>query len=180
MKRYLVSGSMLPIVSRCAPAGILPRVHHDNPKGDSGSAMHEHVLVDRLVYGIDGAIARIPALAKKWDLDDRDTGFLKWRCKTFEWTPPRGAVTEIALGFCEDGSGVRVKGGKGDYPNLPPEVILPTQIDALWAEPDPLVVDESGKVTCPEGSTLWVVDLKTGKDQYVEDVEHNAQIVGEF
>lgn len=178
MKRYLVSGSRLPLISACAAAGVLPQVMSRSTKADIGSALHEHILQDRLRLGIDDAVLRLPELAERHELSEQDVGLFIWRAKTFTWSPPKKAISEIALALCEDGSVERVKGGRGVYTSLPPGAILPTQIDCIWAEPEPLYVDDNGRVRCPEDSLLTVLDLKCGKDVYVESVERNAQTLG--
>lgn len=173
-RRYLFSGSMLPLVGKCAPAGVLPRVARIGDRDRMGSALHEHAR-DRLVLGLDGALARLPEVAAAWHLDETEESIFRARAYGFEWTPPRGALPEIALCLCEDGRVEIVKGGRGQYEDLPADALIPTQIDIFWAEPEPLYRDASGAVRCPPTSVLYVGDYKSGQEKYVDNVERNLQ-----
>lgn len=172
--RAYVSGSMLPLVLKCAPAGVLPRVMRVGTKDRMGSALHEHMR-DRALFGLPGAMDRLPIVAAAWELDERDSGIFVARARHFEWSPPRRAVAEAALCLCEDGSVVRVEGGRGVYERLPPGALLPLQLDLMWAEPEPLYMDGDGRVRCPPDSVLMCPDLKTGDPRWVDPVERNAQ-----
>jgi hypothetical protein len=153
-----------------------------------GLALHDHHR-ERVVYGVSEAVDRLPLVADRWGLEGVERDIFMARARHFEWTAPRGALPEIALCLMEDGTVEVVKGGRGHYPDLPPGAVLPIQIDCFWAEPDPLVLREttvetdSGpaivqRVVCPPGSTLFVIDLKTGAEKNVDPVESNAQARG--
>jgi hypothetical protein len=173
MRRYL-SGSTLPLVQRCGAAAVLPQVKRIGDKDRMGSAWHEH-MDDRAMLGISGAVSRLGEIAESWHLNEVETSIFRARAMSFEWSPPRGAMPEIALCLCEDGRVEVVRGGRGTYEGLPPDAILPTQIDVFWAEPEPLYRDEQGRVRCPPGSVLIVGDYKSGLETYVDPVERNAQ-----
>lgn len=173
-RRYLFSGSMLPLVAKCRPAGVLPRVGRIGDRDRMGNALHEHAR-DRLLYGIDGAVERLGAVAQAWHLDEREESIMRARAMGFEFTPPRGAMPEIALCLCDDGRVEVVEGGRGVYERLPEGGTLPTQIDIFWAEPLPLYLDAAGRVRCPPDSVLYVGDYKTGQETFVDDVERNLQ-----
>jgi hypothetical protein len=46
----------------------------------------------------------------------------------------------------------------------------------MWSEPEPLDLSDPEHPRCPRGSTLWVLDLKSGEDAHVEPAERNAQL----
>ena len=54
--------------------------------------------------------------------------------------------------------------------------MLAGTIDAMWSEPAPLFVDNIEQTTCPPGSTLWVVDWKTGIENNVPPPAKNWQL----
>lgn len=138
-----------------------------------GSALHDHWR-ERSVYGIDAAFANLDALALRYELDEKETGIFRARARHFTWNPPKGALCEVSLALFEDGSVRIVEGGRGKY-NVGPDARVAAQIDAMFAEPAPLY--RSGdRVICPPESILWVVDLKSGSDNYVDPVERNMQI----
>jgi hypothetical protein len=178
------SGSSYGRVRTCPGSAVLPRFAHVGP-GEPGNAIHEHMAL-RVTHGIDFAVEQLGAICARWELGDQETGIVIARCKGFEWTPPRGAWPEVALCLFEDGTVRRIKGGRGRY-ELPAGGVFPMTIDALWSEPEPLEwpedarpwsdkpVDLAMAPRCPPGSTLWVLDLKSGQDRHVAPVEHNAQ-----
>lgn len=180
MRRHLltISGSRLPLASKCAAAFALPHVGRilDSGVDVLGSAIHQH-LRDRNVYGIQEALDRLELVAEQFGLtkDEELLGSFYARCRAFRWVPPRGAVPEKALCLMEDGSVVEVKGGTGHYPDLPEGARVPTQIDLFWAEPDPLYRDTEGKLRCPPNSVLYAIDYKSGKEENVDPVETNMQ-----
>lgn len=174
--RAYISGSAMPQVAKCAPSGVLPRVLRIGDKDRIGSALHEH-MADRPKLGIAGAVARLEEIALAWDLDEREASIFMARARSFEWSPPRASLCEKALCLLEDGTVVEVEGGRGSYSQLPPGALLPTQIDVIWSEPQPLYRDTAGRIRCPQGSTLWVGDYKSGLEQYVDPVEKNLQLI---
>lgn len=177
--RAIISGSRMPIILKCAPSGALPRVMRIGDRDRMGSALHEHMR-DRAVHGVTAAFAeaRLAEIAKTWELDEREASIFVARARGFEWNPPRGSLAEIALCLCDDGAVHMVNGGRGVYKSLPPGARLPTQIDLMWSEPEPLYYDpETSRPRCPPGSILWVLDYKSGKEEYVDAVERNAQTI---
>lgn len=178
--RPYVSGSGLPLVSKCAAAGVLPRVAHVGTRDKIGNALHDHCR-ERSAWGVSSAIARLPEIALRWHLDERETAIFRGRAMAFEYTPPRPSLPEIALCYMRNGTVVQTEGGRGHYPNLPEGFWLPTQIDIMWADPFPLYTEilEGGarRVRCPPGSVLWVADYKSGDERYVDPAERNAQVL---
>lgn len=176
-ERYVASGSRLPLLAKCAASVALPQFPRDNPKADMGSALHEHMR-DRIGLGISDAVARLDSVAEAWHLFGRERDIFKARAKHFEFTPPRGAIPEMALCLFEDGHVEPVVGGRGKYV-VPPGGILPLSLDIMWAEPLPLYRTPEGAVRCPPESVLYVADLKTGQEKYVDPVEVNMQAIAE-
>lgn len=171
-----VSGSALGTAVKCAASMVLPRIMGVGVSAATiGSALHEHVR-HRNLYGVAAAIEMLPDLVARFDLDEDEADLFVTRAKAFEWSPPRGAVAELALCLFEDGSVRPVHGGKGSY-DLPPDALIPSQIDLFWAEPTPLFRD-GDRIVCPPDSLLYVVDFKSGKEDYVEPAERNAQAIG--
>lgn len=168
-----VSGSAMSAAINCPASAVLPRILGTAFAATKiGSALHEHVR-HRNLYGIQVAVEKLPELAHRFELDEDESSLFIARAKAFEWNPPRGSVAELPLCLFEDGRVGVVKGGKGVY-ELPPDALLPAQIDLFWAEPTPLYRD-GGRVVCPPDSTLWVVDFKSGREDYVAPAERNAQ-----
>lgn len=171
--KALVSGSSLSRVARCAPSAVLPRVDTVG-KNVSGTAIHEH-LHDRVRLGVDAAMERIPEVCRRLRLSEVEQRIVEARCRSFEWTPPRGALAEVSLAFYKNGTVRAISGGRGDY-NLPRGAIFPLQIDVIWAEPDPLYLD-GDDVRCPPSSVLWVADYKSGSADNVEPIDRNHQLL---
>jgi hypothetical protein len=174
---YVASGSRLPLLDACPASCALPQFPSRNEEADLGNAIHEH-LAERVGLGISLAVERLDLIAAKWQLNEKLTGIFRARCISFEWTPPRGAVPEFALGLFEDGSVKQITGGRGKYPSLQ-GLILPLTLDIMWAEPTPLYRTADGIVRCPTGSILHVGDYKSGKDKYVSSVETNMQAIAQ-
>lgn len=168
-----VSGSALSTAVKCAASLVLPRILGVSVSaGRIGSALHEHIR-HRNLYGVAAAVDMLPELATRFDLDEDEEALFIARAKAFEWSPPRGAVAELALCLFEDGRVEAVHGGKGSY-DLPPDALIPAQIDLFWSEPEPLFRD-GDRMVCPPGSILFAVDFKSGKEDYVDPAERNAQ-----
>jgi hypothetical protein len=83
-----------------------------------------------------------------------------------------GALVEVRLALMPDGTVRRVPAEDRHYPGA----ITTGQFDVLWSEPEALLAFEDGTVLCPEGSTLWVIDLKGGMDSWVPTIETNLQV----
>jgi hypothetical protein len=169
------SASALPLLAICAGSAVLDRVHSVNDKSKAGQAIHDHMRL-RASHGVDYAVAMLERTAAAYDLDEKETGFFIARCKGFTWSPPAGAFGEVALCLCDDGTVVRVTGGAGSYAGLPANAVVPGQVDLMWSEPEPLDMSDPAHPRCPKGSILWVVDYKSGKEDYVEPIERNIQV----
>jgi hypothetical protein len=140
-----------------------------------GDALHEH-SDDRAKYGVTEAMHRAPDVARAHELSPTETSIFLARCAHFEWSPPKGSFGEVALCLLEDGSVVRMKGGKGLYA-WPDNRVTGGTLDLMWSEPEPLDLSDPRHPRCPPGSLLWVPDIKSGDETWVEPVEHNFQIL---
>lgn len=189
------TGSTWTRVDRCPPSAILPgQVRSESERADVGSAIHEHMAL-RTTVGVAVAVEQIEATARRWNLDEKAASIFRARCLHFEWSPPRGAIAEMPLCLCEDGSVHVAQGSRGKYAGLPRGAYFALTLDIMWAEPAPLVLAHcegcgaptAGKChackivaappQCPEDSTLWVVDYKTGSEVHVHEAEHNDQVL---
>jgi len=132
------------------------------------------------MYGVDEAMRMLPNVIAKYGLDERAGRILTARLRKFEYVPPPNSVAEVALCIVRGDDPamrtVRVSGGKGHYPELPPDALCPTQIDLMYSEPEPLDFTDPTRPRCPPGSTLFVCDLKFGSDAYVAPIESNVQL----
>lgn len=172
-----VSGSALAVATKCSASAALPKLHSiPGSPARIGSALHEHIR-HRNMHGVAYALEMIPALVIQFELDEDEASLFAARARAFEWSPPPGAVAEMALCLFEDGTVKPVKGGRGQYDGLSAGALVPIQIDLFWAEPTPLFLNDKGVPTCPKDSTLWVVDFKSGKESYVDNAEENAQVL---
>lgn len=116
-------------------------------------------------------------------LSTDDAGRLSFLAAHLRLPVPSGAMAETSLGMFLPTRDVevtpcavrRIEGGAGSYPDV--GQVLSGQIDILWAEPAPLALTAEGW-RCPFGSTLWVVDIKTGDEANVPPVERNWQLRG--
>lgn len=172
-----VSASRLPLLEKCVGSAVLPTVNNISEEGAIGTAKHEHLEL-RATRGIEAAHAAMESICEALGLDERDAGIAAAEMRRFTWTPPAGALAEVSLCLLDDGSVVRITGGRGHYPDLPDGATLPGQVDILWSEPEPLVVSEDGQTArCPEGSTLFVYDYKTGEPANITSVQRNAQLL---
>jgi hypothetical protein len=140
-----------------------------------GDALHEH-MDTRAKYGVGEAMLLCDQIAKRHELTPRETSIFLARCKHFEWSPPRGSFGEVALVLLEDGTVERMIGGKGSY-TWPANAVTGGTLDLMWSEPEPLDLSDPEHPRCPPGSVLWVPDVKSGEETYVEPVEHNFQIL---
>jgi hypothetical protein len=172
-RRALWSGSSAQRVLACPASAVLPRWGRESLPADTGSAVHDHMR-DRVELGLDASLERLGEVLGSWRLPEREAGIARALCVGFEFTPPRGALAEVALCLCA-GRVERIEGGRGDY-LMPADGIFPQTIDVMWSEPEPLR-REGDRVVCPPGSTLWVVEYKTGDTAHVTPVAGNAQVL---
>lgn len=189
----LFTGSSWGRVRVCPPSAALPRIRTVNEMAATGSAGHEHLAL-RATQGVAVAVELLDETIQRWRLDDKSAAILKARYMRFEWSPPRGAHAEIPLCLCEDGTVQRVRGGQGEYHDLPNGGYYALTIDIMWAEPQPLIwspCSECGGESqsclmcnglapapvCPSGSTLWVADYKNGNEANVSSIEENEQVI---
>lgn len=168
------SASSMPLVSRCASSFVLPRVRNVSSRSAVGDAIHEHMR-ERAAYGVDEAMQRLYALARRFELNDRETGIFIARCRSFEWIPPAGSFGEVALCLLENGEVVGVTGGKGQY-ETPDGALTAATLDVMWSEPTPLDLSDPTHPRCPPDSVLWVVDYKSGDEAHVDPIESNVQL----
>jgi hypothetical protein len=174
VRPYFFSGSSLALARRCPASSVLPKAHWSSPAAAMGSAIHEH-LADRVSLGLEDAFARLPEIAKRWELVDEVARIFFARCRAFKYTPPAGAVAEFALGLNLEGAVRECVGARGEYA-VREGTILPLTLDVMWAEPEPLVLVDGVQV-CPVGSVLWVIDWKSGLEEHVDAAEINRQIL---
>jgi len=171
------TGSALPLIRICPAAWAIPHAHSVSTFSKMGDALHVH-MHDRAAFGVGEAMLRVDEVARAHEMTDREAGIFAARCRGFEWCPPAHAFGEVSLAMLEDGSVIRVRGGKGDY-ETPPGTLVALTLDVMWSEPAPLDLTDPAHPRCPSGSMLWVVDYKSGEDRWVEPVEHNAQVGAE-
>jgi hypothetical protein len=103
-------------------------------------------------------------------LDEADAGRLAFLDEHLRLPVPAGAIAEVPLGYWPDGNVRRVEGGAGRY--VDEGQILSGTIDVMWAD------ETDNPEMCPEGSTLWIVDWKTGAEEHVPPVDRNWQLRG--
>lgn len=177
----LYSGSAAGRVSKCIASGLFGRIPTSSEAAASGSCGHAHMR-HRAAFGVDEAMRLLPETIAAFGLTEREGRFLAARLRKFTFVPPPGSVSEVALCLVmrdtTDGPPrvARVRGGKGEYTDLPQGAVCPTQIDLIYAEPEPLDFTDPRGPRCPPGSTLFVVDYKFGSDTHVDSVEHNRQL----
>ena len=180
MRDYTTS-SALARVDKCTGSEALPRTDENTDRAAVGSAKHDH-LDDRSKFGVDEAMRLVPAVAKRWQLDERESFFLGVWARKFEWSPPVQSFGEVALALLNDGTVQRTLGGKGKYPELEPGgrlhglAILAGQNDIMWSAPEPLDITDPAHPKCPPGSVLWTGDYKGGTDAHVDPIDHNLQV----
>lgn len=174
-----LTGSSAPGIEKCISRGLFHAVRTSGAAADEGSAIHEH-LFQRAVLGVDEALLRLPEVLSKWNVGERESAIIAAQMRKFAWSPPRGAIGEVALLIAQDGSVRRTVGGRGQYPAAH-DRLLPLTLDLAWSEPEPLLWPEglSGAPRVPEGSVLHVVDIKTGSDVWVDPAANNLQLLAE-
>lgn len=168
MTRVTLSG--LQRATICTASAVLPRYESHGSAANLGNALHE--MIDKMIKG-DRAITN-DAIADAWDLSGIERGRFFTLARTFRPKIPAGTVSEAALGLFEDGDTSTVEGARGDYKQVE-GLILAGTIDAMWSEPEPFV-DMGDWSMCPTGSTLWVVDWKTGTENNVPPPAKNWQL----
>jgi len=170
------SDSFLPLLAKCLGPAVLARIDHTNVKADSGSAIHRHLEL-RAEVGYEAAMAGLEQTIAEYGLDEVEASIAAARCRHFTWTPPPGAIAEIALAWDElDDYEVKpIRGGQGKYA-VTDYLRAPGTIDIIFSEPEPLILTEGGQPICPKGSVLWVCDYKTGVDTWVDPIETNWQL----
>lgn len=171
------SASALPLYMKCTAAAVLPHVDHDLDRARECSAIHDHLQL-RASHGVDEAMAAMPRIAAKWELNDAQAKSVIEECRAFTWDPPRGALGEVALCLMRTGRPQRVKGGQGRY-QLPEGGLIPGTSDLIWCtvngEPVPFEWESPEQPICPAGGVLWCADYKAGQERNVTPVEYNAQ-----
>jgi len=172
----LGSASRQPLLSKCTGSAVLPTIESENEAADEGSALHE-ALALRGTDSLEASLVQWPDIAQRWGLDERATAIVGARLRSFTWCPPEGALVEVGLCLLVDGSVVRTRGGRGDYPELPAGALLPGQADVIWSEPEPLDLSEPAQPRCPVGSVLVVVDYKSGDAANVTGADRNEQLL---
>lgn len=175
-RAILGSASRQPLLSKCTGSAVLPRIESVSDAANEGSAIHESLAV-RATHGLEASLVQWPDIAARWGLDERETGIVGARLRSFIWCPPNGALVEVGLAMLTDGSVARVEGGRGEYPALPPGTLLPGQADVVWSEPEPLDLSDPARPRCPKGSLLVVGDYKTGDAANVTGADRNEQLL---
>jgi hypothetical protein len=140
-----------------------------------GDALHAH-FDHRCKFGVGESMMRLEAVAMEHKLSATELSIFMARARHFEFAPPAGSFGEVALALVEDGSVVRMVGGKGQYA-WPDLAVTGGTLDAMWSEPEPLDLSDPEHPRCPAGSVLVAIDLKTGDEAWVEPVEENQQVL---
>lgn len=176
--RPRVSLSGLGLVATCPGSASLPHARTRSAPADFGNAAHA-LIAERVNARSISHVAPVCSavdVAREHGLEEADAGRLAFLAKHLRLEVPSCALAEVPLGLWPDGSVRRVRGGQGRYED--DGQILSGTVDAMWAEPGGIVeIDDSGKALVVDyASTLWVVDWKTGDDEYVAPVSRNWQI----
>lgn len=175
--------STLGHLAACPGSASLPWLREEGARAPTlGHAIHE--LIAHIVASGGATHGERASFAHLWAdiLPPDDEGRLAFLAEHLSLPVPAGALAEVALGYFPDGSVRRVEGGSGVYPDV--GALLSGTIDCMWAEPRGLqdvcgpAVSCGGYADCPPGSTLWVVDWKTGDEDHVPPVDRNWQLRG--
>jgi hypothetical protein len=139
------------------PASAVLDTGFDSVSGNGGSALHECYSV-RLRLG-EIAEQQLAEICNRWNLTEKQTEIIAARVKRFQPSIPAGALSEVPLGFFEDGSVRVVRGGRGQY-EAPLGLIIAGTVDLLWAEhPDREGVSALEVEWCDRcggsGSPIW-------------------------
>ena len=171
------------LLARCPGSASLAHQRREGGNGSElGHAIHE--LLASRINGGSSPPTTPGGLAAKHDLAPDDAGRLGYLAAHLHLPVPPGALAEVSLGHWPDGHARRFTDeemaaahARGlRYPDIGQDIS--GTLDAMWAEPEPLfgfVGERSGVLTseCPPGSTLWVVDWKTGDMDNVPPVGRN-------
>ncbi|HVE12044.1 MAG TPA: hypothetical protein VNI01_01500, partial [Elusimicrobiota bacterium] len=172
----MITLSGLGHVAACPGSAALPRIRREGTRGAPiGHAIHE--LAAHRVEGSgsrDGSDYDVSRLAAAHSLDADDAGRLSFLAAHLRLPVPAGALAEVPLGYFPDGSVRRIDGGAGEYTDA--GQLLSGTLDAMWAEPEPIVTHEQFWPMVVDGSTLWLVDWKTGDEENVPPIERNWQL----
>lgn len=164
----------------CPGSGVLPAIANRGVDAAVGSAVHDWIHV-AATEGEREANAERGAIADAWELAGEARERFHRILQALDGCPaPAVALTEVALALLEDGAVVPIDGGRGEYPEIT-GLVLPGTIDAMWCEIDGQPVEfevVDGRLRCPAGAVLWVVDWKTGQDEYVTPIRYNWQLRG--
>lgn len=183
-KLWMPSDSSLDRADQCPMSCFVqPRVNSSSQFADRGSVVHEHVE-QCVTMGYNAAVKMLDQTIARWGLEPEHAEWVREWTARWTWRPPQGAVSEQALAF--RGSVVEpysrqvaeiATGARGTY-NVEPGRWAYGTFDFAWSEPEPLVQDSLSPSgwSVPEGSMLWVGDLKTGQEDHVPPVERNPQI----
>lgn len=164
----------------CPGSAVLPSIAHRNAEAAVGNAVHAWIHV-AASEGESTANARRGAIADEEELAGEARERFHKLVHGLDGCPaPAVAITELALALLEDGTVIPTEGGKGRYPAIP-GLVLPGTIDAMWCELDgePVPFEWVGNhPRAPRGAILWVVDWKTGDEEYVTPIQFNRQLRG--
>lgn len=156
--------SGLHLLAACPGSASLPRQRRSSGAAAAlGTATHR--LIQWRIEDYQPSLAEIA----ETPLQPEDAGRLAFLAEHLRLPVPSGALAEVALGLFPNGSVHRIEGGAGSYPDV--GQVLSGTLDAMWAEPEPLMVGR-----CHKDSTLWVVDWKTGDDENVVPIARNWQL----
>jgi hypothetical protein len=178
-----VSDSNTYRAENCPASQALPRVPRRNVAADAGNAGHD-IMELRGTKWRNETEDEAEDICDRWGLVGVDRDVLLAKMRRFEWIPPAGCITERPLAWHSDGTVIEILGGRGKY-ELPAGTWGPGTVDLMWSEPEPIrwvEMPASGsrvlslQPRCPEGSTLLVLDYKTGEDKYVSPVDVNPQL----
>lgn len=168
----MITLSGLSHVAACPGSASLPQQRRESGAAPPGRAGHE--VIEAHVRGLD--VETWMRIADAHGLDAEDTGRLRFLARNLALGVPRGALTEVPLGYWPDGSVRRIEGGAGSYPDV--GQWLSGQLDCMWSEPTPLVQWDGRENVADCDETLWVVDWKTGDDENVPPIARNWQLRG--
>lgn len=159
-----------------------------NVGGASGSAQHEAIAI-LISKGREVMLAALADICARWGVDEREEGFIRAKMRQFAAPVPKcddgdgsaSALCEMGLCLLADRRVIEVEGGRGRY-EVPEGSAIAGSIDAMWSEPEPLRFrtpedPEGDPIVSPQGSTLWIVDWKTGDDSNISRADRNRQIL---
>ena len=162
----------------CLGSLVLPQIRRAGGS-EVGSAVHDF-LERRVNVSAAAAFDARDAIADRWQLADEDRDEYERLTRRFDPAIPEGAIAEVPIVLLADGSVRPAVGARGEY-DVPADAVIAGTLDLVWSEPEPLVVerDADGRLVaarCPTGSTLVVVDWKTGDAEWVAPARVNAQV----